>query len=135
MTRRIIGQLHLWVGLALCIPFVLLGLTGSILVFEDELNSAFGPAAKHVAAGGAARPSSDIIAAARAVAPAGFVPIGYAAPAGAGALATVRLAPARRDVPGGDAIRINVDPVSLETIPELRDGLLRQIFFCIRRCC
>ena len=80
MTRRLIGQIHLWAGLVLCIPFALLGLTGSVLVFQDELNQAFGPAARHVAAGGAARPTSDIIAAARAVAPAGFVPIAYTAP-------------------------------------------------------
>jgi uncharacterized iron-regulated membrane protein len=38
MIRRIIGQIHLWAGLTLCMPFVLLGFTGSVLVFEDELN-------------------------------------------------------------------------------------------------
>jgi hypothetical protein len=27
-----------WVGITLCIPLVILGLTGSVLVFEDELN-------------------------------------------------------------------------------------------------
>ena len=37
MTRQIIGKIHLWVGLALCIPLVIIGLTGSVLVFEDEL--------------------------------------------------------------------------------------------------
>ena len=78
MIRRIIGQIHLWTGLVLFVPFVLLGLTGSLLVFEDELNNVFGP--NHRAAGGAARPASEIIAAARAVAPAGFVPVGYTAP-------------------------------------------------------
>ena len=51
MIRCIIGQIHLWSGLALCAPFVILGLTGSVLVFEDELNEAFGPAASHIAAG------------------------------------------------------------------------------------
>ena len=77
MIRRIIGQIHLWSGLVLFAPFVILGLTGSVLVFEDELNEAFGPAASHIAARGAARPPSDIVAAARAVAPAGFVPVTY----------------------------------------------------------
>jgi uncharacterized iron-regulated membrane protein len=129
MIRRLIGQIHLWTGLVLCIPFVLLGLTGSILVFQDELNQAFGSAARHVAPGGAARPTSDIIAAARAVAPVGFVPIAYAAPTAAGELASVRLAPPGRSGPGTDVVRIKVDPVSLETIPEPQDGLLRQIFF------
>ena len=40
MTRRIIGKIHLWVGLALCLPLVIIGLTGSVLVFEDELQGA-----------------------------------------------------------------------------------------------
>ena len=39
MIRNIIRQVHLWLGIALCIPLVLLGLTGSVLVFEDELRS------------------------------------------------------------------------------------------------
>src|SRR5215813_3357074 len=106
MTRRLIGQIHLWAGLALCIPFVMLGLTGSVLVFEDELNAIFGPAAGHVAAGGAARPTSDVIAAARAVAPAGYVPAGYTAPMAAGELASVRLTPPGRSGPGADMVRI-----------------------------
>lgn len=89
MIRRIIGQIHLWTGLLLFVPLVLLGLTGSILVFEDELNKVFGP--RHGAAGGAPRPTSEIIAAARAVAPAGFVPVGYTAPVAPGGLALVRL--------------------------------------------
>lgn len=129
MIRHIIGQIHLWIGLVLCVPFVLIGLTGSILVFEDELNSALGPAARHPAAGGAARPPSDIIAAARAAAPASFVPVSYAAPGTAGQLASARLAPARRDAPGADAIRINIDPASLETFPEPQNGFFWQIFF------
>jgi uncharacterized iron-regulated membrane protein len=129
MIRRIIGQIHLWAGLTLCMPFVLLGFTGSVLVFEDELNRVFGPAAGHLTAGGAARPASDIVAAARAVAPAGFVPIGYMAPAAAGELASVRLGPPGRAAPGVDMVRIIVDPVSLETIFEPQNGWLRQVFF------
>jgi uncharacterized iron-regulated membrane protein len=134
MIRHSIGQIHLWAGLMLCIPFVLLGLTGSVLVFEDELNDVFGPSAGQRAAGGAARPASDIIAAARAVAPAGFAPSGYTAPAAAGEFATVRLTQPGRAAPGGDMIRIRVDPVSLKTIPEPQKDWLRQIFFCIRHC-
>jgi uncharacterized iron-regulated membrane protein len=129
MMCQVVGQIHLWAGLVLCIPLVLLGLTGSILVFEGELNSAFGPAAGHVAAGGAARPASDIIAAARAVAPAGFVPVGCTAPSAAGQLASARLSSPGRAAPGADMVRIRVDPVSLETIPEPQNSVLRQIFF------
>ena len=39
----IVAQLHLWIGLVLCLPLVMLGLTGSILVFEDELEALFAP--------------------------------------------------------------------------------------------
>jgi uncharacterized iron-regulated membrane protein len=130
MIRRIVGQIHLWAGLILCIPFVVLGLTGSILVFEDDLNQVFGPVAGHLAAGGAARPASDIIAAARAVAPAGFLPIAYAAaPTAPGEFASVRLTPPGRSGPGTDMVRIRVDPVSLQTITESQTSLLRQIFY------
>ena len=127
MIRRIIGQIHLWTGVVLFVPLVVLGLTGSLLVFEDELNNAFGPS--HRGAGGAAQPASEIIAAARSVAPAGFVPVGYTAPMAPGGLALVRLSPGRRDSPGADMVRIRVDPVSLETIPEKPTDILRQIFF------
>ena len=127
MIRRIIGQIHLWTGVVLFVPLVVLGLTGSLLVFEDELNNAFGPS--HRAAGGTARPASEIIAAARSVAPAGFVPVGYTAPMAPGGLALVRLSPGRRDSPGADMVRISVDPVSLETIPEHPTDILRGIFF------
>jgi uncharacterized iron-regulated membrane protein len=127
MIRRIIGQIHLWTGVVLFVPLVVLGLTGSLLVFEDELNSAFGPS--HRAAGGAVRPTSEIIAAARSVAPAGFVPVGYTAPIALDGVAVVRLSPGRRDTPGADMVRIRIDPVSLETIPEKPTDILRQIFF------
>ncbi len=129
MIRRIIGQIHLWVGITLCIPLVILGLTGSVLVFEDELNEAFGPAARYIPARGAARPRGEIVAAARAVAPASFAPVTYVAPLAAGRLASVRLSPARSDTPGADAMRVSVDPVSLDTIPDPQSDYLRQVFF------
>ena len=30
-------QIHLWIGIMLCIPLVLLGLSGSILVYDEAL--------------------------------------------------------------------------------------------------
>jgi uncharacterized iron-regulated membrane protein len=126
MTRQIIGKIHLWVGLALCIPLVVIGLTGSALVFEDELQ---GPAASRTAAAGAARPAAEIIAAARAAAPSGYIPASYVAPTEPGAMASVRLVPPQRDAPSFDAIRVRVDPVTLATAIDQQDGLLRQIFF------
>ena len=78
MTRKIVARIHLWVGLALCIPLVIISLTGSVLVFEDELQ---GATTGRAAASGAARPVAEIVAAARAAAPAGYVPTTYVAAA------------------------------------------------------
>lgn len=35
--RRAIFQVHLWIGIALCVYMLVIGVTGSILVFESEL--------------------------------------------------------------------------------------------------
>ena len=126
MIRRILAQIHLWLGLILCLPLVLLGLTGSVLVFEDELREAFAPPL--AASPGEARPVADMIAAARNAAPEGYVPLSYGAPPLPGRLAWVRLGPPRR-APGPDAVRVEVDPVTLQTYPDQQAGLLRQVFF------
>lgn len=127
MTRRLIAQIHLWTALVLSVPLVLLGLTGSILVFEDELRAAVAPAA--TARPGKAHPPGDIIAAARAAAPPGYVPSSYAAPAAPGRPATVRLVPPGRQTGPSEAVRIDVDPVTLAASPNAPDDLLRQVFF------
>jgi uncharacterized iron-regulated membrane protein len=127
MTRRLIGQIHLWTGLALCLPLVLIGLTGSILVFEDQLRAAFAPVAQ--AQSGEARAVDAIIAAARAAAPPGFVPSsGFVAPA-PGRFATVRLSPPGRQAGPAEGARVDVDPVSLVAYPNASDDFLRQVFF------
>ena len=38
-ARRVLRQIHLWIALVLCLPLVVLGMTGSILVFRDELGN------------------------------------------------------------------------------------------------
>lgn len=128
MTRNVIRLVHLWLGLVLCIPLVLLGLTGSVLVFEDELRDAFG-SKPPTAATGPARPTDEIIAAARASAPQGYVPQSFMAPEEPGALAIVRLTQAQRAPGPGEQLRVAVDPVTLQTYPERGPDLLRQIFF------
>jgi uncharacterized iron-regulated membrane protein len=35
--RKAIFQIHLWVGLVLCLYVLIIGVTGSILVFESEI--------------------------------------------------------------------------------------------------
>lgn len=62
-------RLHLWIGLAGGILFVLLGLTGSALVYQDEILSLLAPQQMHVTAGEPAAPSR-ILAAAQSALPA-----------------------------------------------------------------
>lgn len=121
MIRRLVQQLHLWVGLLLCLPLVVLGLSGSLLVYEGW-TGILDP--HRAAAVGEARPIGDIVAAARAVAPEGYAPAFYRAPEEPGDFASVRLTarpqrqgqgqPAAPAPSGGVPLRIEVDPVSLQ---------------------
>ncbi|MEP2187241.1 MAG: PepSY domain-containing protein, partial [Alphaproteobacteria bacterium] len=36
--RWLLGEIHLWAGLVLFLPLVLLGLSGSYLVYHDEID-------------------------------------------------------------------------------------------------
>src|SRR3954470_21282493 len=111
--RWLLQQLHLWVGLTLCVPLVVLGLTGSVLVFQDELRDLIDPLP--VAQRGEAQSPSAIITAATAKAPSGAVPSVYVAPEEPGKPASVRFAQ-RGAAPGPGGIQVFVDPVSLEVL-------------------
>jgi uncharacterized iron-regulated membrane protein len=125
--RWLLQQLHLWVGLALCVPLVVLGLTGSILVFEHELRDLFDPLPRTQA--GESKGPGAIIAAASAKAPNGATPTFFVAPEEPGAPAAVRFAQ-RGAAPGPGGFLVHVDPVSLEVLGarEANAGVLRQIF-------
>ena len=43
LLRRVLFQIHLWVGIATGLYIALIALTGSILVYRIELYSAFSP--------------------------------------------------------------------------------------------
>jgi uncharacterized iron-regulated membrane protein len=131
MIRRIVAQLHLWIGLVLCLPLVMLGLTGSILVFEHELEAVFAPR-RPPTAQEEPHTIGEILAAAQKAAPPGFRPLSYIAPTEPGEMAAVRLAPSERGGatgPSGERVRIDVDPVSLQTYPNPETSFLRQVFF------
>jgi uncharacterized iron-regulated membrane protein len=126
-ARAWLGQVHLWLGLVLCLPLVVLGLSGSVLVFEDDLQHLLQPSTP--LSPGEARPIAEILAAARAAAGADLAPVFYAAPERSGEPASVRLASAARGGgPGANSIRVWVDPASLQILA--RDdggGLLRML--------
>ncbi len=127
MTRQLVQKLHLWVGLLLCLPLVALGLSGSLLVYDDW-SGVLDP--HRAAAVGQTKPIGDIVAAAGTAAPEGYAPAFYRAPEGPGDFASIRLAarPQRQGQgqlaapsPGGGGVprRVEVDPVSLQVWDDL----------------
>lgn len=92
---RTLQNIHLWTGLVLCLPLVMLGITGSILVVEDELRGLTGDQPSYALEAGEAKPVSAILAAARAAAPAGTQPGFVTFPDEPGKPVAVRLTAAR----------------------------------------
>ncbi len=128
-VRAWIVKIHLWTALALCLPLALLGLTGSVLVFEDELDGLFAGKVE-ATRGGAAQPIGKVLAAAQAAAPASLQPISYLAPDAPGAPAEVRFAPPGRVRPGPGGVAVSVDPSTLKILAEqgTGGGFLRKMF-------
>lgn len=125
-VRRILLIVHLWIGVILGIPLVLIGLTGSVLVFEDELRDLFSPHPHAVE--GEARPLSAILSAAQTAVPEGMRPLFLAVPEGPGKMASVRFVKLSAP-PGPGGTQILVDPVSLQTsVLPPNGGWLRQMF-------
>src|ERR1700761_4944280 len=119
--RKILRLAHLWLGLILCLPLVLLGLTGAILTFDSAFET-------HPAlAVGPARGAADIVTAAVKVAPQGQVASFYTPPAGPGAAATVRFSIPGEGGPARGAV-VAVDPVSLAVLDGAGPGgFIRQV--------
>ena len=109
---RILHKVHLWIGLILCIPLVLIGLTGSLMVYEHELVDIFSK--PPILAQGTSHSGAEIIAAAKEAAPPKLKPTMYR-PAQDGEPASVRFSAGKRK-PGGGGAQILVDPVSLEIV-------------------
>lgn len=112
-VRRFLHLIHLWIGVAFGIPFALLGVTGSILVFEDEIAALFENTPAYKATPGEIQPVSSIIEAAKAKAPEGSVPTMFVIPHGEAEPAAVRFAAKGRAQPGPGGAMVRIDPVSL----------------------
>ncbi len=108
---------HLWAGLILAIPFVIIGVTGSLIVAQDWIAELSAPAAP---AQGPVRPLSNIVAAAAKAAPPGWPVTAVSIPAHAGIAAAVQVGlPPGRRVPGGrnfQGLTVYIDPVSLKLL-------------------
>ncbi len=117
-VRRLMFQIHMWVGLVLGLLLALLGLSGSILVYDDAIAALLAPVPR-ASAQGAELPLDKIVEAARGVAGRGAVQIALAREAGDPV--SVRVTRPRtgersgaQSVPPGPraATQIFVDPVS-----------------------
>lgn len=120
--------LHLYVGLILCIPLILVGLTGSVLVYEDEIQGWLNPGQIVRTANVGPIASLDrLAAAAQTAAPPGARVASLSLPREDGFPATVGFGGGR----GG--LTMLLDPVSAEIVatrngPPRAPGLMRDIF-------
>ena len=113
--KKVLSTIHLWMGIIFAIPFVLLGVSGSVQMvghLPERFDAASAPQ----------RPIAEIIQAALPLAPEGARLVGYDAPGKPGANAVVRFAAPARDgeevrpgPPGAGQIRVNVNPADLST--------------------
>jgi len=120
--RKLLNWLHLWLGIALCLPFMLQGLTGSILVYGDQLDRLFGtvPQARTI---GEMQSPAAILAAGQKALPPGLSANRLTMPAVPGDAAILRASGKSRT----EAQQIYLDPVSLQVlaIRGTQDGWLR----------
>ena len=103
-------QVHLWLALILCVPMIVIGISGSALLLQREILAGSIPS---VGTPGQSQPIPNIIAAAQRAAPANMRPNRFELPARNGAASVVRLSPSTE---GGASVDIYVDPVSLKIL-------------------
>lgn len=117
--RTILRQIHLWLAIVLCVPLVALGISGSVLVYHDEIEDLFrGPAPRTT---GTPQAPAAILAAAQAAAP-DRTPLMLRLPDEPGAPVLVRLSRPRGErAPAGGSpfagsVQLFIDPVSLAVV-------------------
>jgi uncharacterized iron-regulated membrane protein len=115
-ARRVLRQIHLWIALLLCLPLVVLGLTGSILVFRDGLVNLLEPPPRLSSQTGKPHTVAQIIAAVQTRIGKEFTPVRYEAPTAPEQPATLRLIAFGGAAKGPCIIEILVDPVSLDLV-------------------
>ena len=116
--RKGLQFVHLWVGLLLSIPFILIGVTGSIIIAMDVMTDYSPPSAP---ARGEMHSMSDILAAAQKAVPEGWPVATINMPSRVGETAVVQVALPRGRRPEGGGqnfvgMTVYVDPVSLKVL-------------------
>jgi uncharacterized iron-regulated membrane protein len=121
----VLRRLHLLLGGLLSIPLAVIGVTGSVLIFEPQLQ----PGHDFVAANiGPAQSYAAMVDAASADIPKEFAPSTIFAPVAPGDLAQLRFSDPRHPGPGG--VEVYLDPPTLAVRGTVKpgDGWLREIF-------
>lgn len=107
--KRVLQTVHLWLGLLLGIPIIIIGLSGSALLLQREILAYSVPAAT---ASGQPAPLAEALASAQKAAPENATPRSIILPQSAGAPTTINF-----DMNGRPPrTRIHVDPVSGEVL-------------------
>src|ERR1700704_6673590 len=106
--RNGLMQVHLWLALILCLPMIVIGISGSALLLQREILAASIPSA---GTSGEQRPIPEIVAAAQSSAPAGMIANRVELLLRASAASAVRSKPRKGE---GASIDVYVDPVSLK---------------------
>lgn len=113
--RKWLQLVHLWAGLSLGIPIIVIGLTGSLIVAQDWYSELSVPSAS---ARGQVQPIANIVTAAEKFAPAGWPVTVVNMPTHVGMAAAVQLGlpPGRRPRGGRNlqGMTLYLDPVSLK---------------------
>ncbi len=109
-VRRVLLQLHLWIGIVLSIPFVILGITGAYLVYDQDFT-----APPRATTAGEYKAPAAIIGAALATTT-GQRATSLNMPLVAGDPATVRVARGGGEGERPITSQVFVDPVSLEVL-------------------
>jgi len=120
--RWLLAEIHLWFGLILCAPLVLLGLSGSYLMYHDEIDALLLGGSTFELSNGPARPSSEIVAAAAESAPDGFSLRMLRMPESNGDPAVARVAPDGAGFRDPRVKSIAIDPATLEILGEVGGG-------------
>jgi len=129
-ARRVLRQIHLWIALVLCLPLVVLGVTGSILVFRNELGNLLEPPPRLSAETHKPHTVTEIIAAVQARIGGEFSPFLYHAPNAPEQPATLHFIALGGAAKGTRVINVLVDPVSLDVVRWHHDafpGFLRVV--------
>jgi len=119
--RYWLQQIHLWAGLILCLPLVLLGITGSLLVYGHDIDRLLGGGDPPASIAGERHSPGEVLAAATAQGEPGRLPVALRWPSEPGEAAAVRLsrpAPGRAGAgnPFAGSQQLLVDPVTLQIL-------------------